>query len=333
MGKWDQYTENTPSSNKWEQYAETPQSSEIPAVSPAQSILSRGMGDAAILGGLGTAYMAGKWGLPKLANIAQSIPAVYSDTIASDYAKGVRKSFVQAHTDEINKFGAKLDNLMAKNPEGTVNLKNLVDDIKSNWQDMPNEARTYLNKTPHLRDMIKNAETPTELSLRQSQDVINYLNKGAKNFDIREVINNIKGEQLNNFEEMAGVRSDYAKFIEPYNNVKKYFKYNNLLKNIENKFGGAEGITDVKSILPKSVVDKMGGYRWAKSIFTPSRWLPKLTGLGRGLMAGMGENVLTNKVLENAYGTSDPRLLMSPLTGDKQAQEEAFRLWAAQNVT
>ena len=105
----------------------------------------------------------------------------------------------------------------------------------------------------------------------------------VNNLDVLDAINTVKGAQLGAFPEMAEIRTNYQTFIEPYKNIKSYFKFNRILNAIKNKFGGAEGEAAAESILPKEVVKKIKGYRAAANLAqmpgeTPliGRWIRNL---------------------------------------------------------
>lgn len=304
-----------------------------PQIPQSQGINSPTGGLALGVGAVAGVPLAVK-GLPMAGRVVGAIPKVWSDKQGANFAQDVRKEFVAAHTKEVNKFGNSLDTLMQKNPTGNVDMSEIVSDLKDSWKDMPNEAKTLLNKAPYLRDMIKDANVPTAIPLKDSQKIINYLNKGAKHLDVRETINNIKGEQLTNFPEMTDVRANYTKFIQPYKDVKKYFKFNKTLSGIENKFGGPEGMQAVKSVLSESVVKKIGAYRWASALANPSKWIPKALGLGKGVVSGIAYSApltVIMDIMSNAvYGVPASRAMEQAL-GSPQTPEE-FRKWQERNI-
>lgn len=209
------------------------------------------------------------------------------------FANKIRSEFVNVKVKAVKAFEKTLDDLVAKSPETKVPLKGVVDDISVNIHTMPQEIKSVLNKTPYLKDMLKseNPLSPDTLNVKQVQEITNYLNTKvpknirANNLDLLDVISDIKAAQLEAFPtEMAAARSSYAKMIEPFNNVKNQFKFNKVLSAIENNFGGAEGKEAVKGLLPKSVVDEMGGYKNAyetlKHLRALAPWLGIATGAG-----------------------------------------------------
>lgn len=286
--------------NKWEKYSSPQQDtkSRWDSYSTTDSNNNSGIGISDVIGsafglvagGAGAygAYKAGRIaakGAGFVAKAVKNMPKVLNVEKGADFAQQIRKAFVEAHTEQTNKFGAKIAELSVKKPNVNVSLESVVEDLKSNWNDLNNETKSVIKKTPVLRDMFsdKNPKLP-KITLKQSQDVINYLNTKIpkniryNNLDVIELVNGIRGSQLADFPEMAGTRAEYSKFIKPYKNIKEYFKFNKLLDSIKNKFGGAEGQSAVEKVLPKDVIKKMGGYRAAAKLWQPVR------SISRGLL-------------------------------------------------
>jgi hypothetical protein len=241
------------------------------------------------LGALGGAgYGLYKSGIPQFVgrgvrNVAQgfgNLPKVVNPQKGTDFAQTIRKSFVDAHTEKVNAFGNSLDQLAINNPTRSVSLADSVRDIAENWDDFSSSTKSAIKNTPVLNKYLKLDKTgkmtiignPGNIDLKSTQEIINHINTKvpanikANNLDLIDTINNIKGAQLEAFPEMEQVRADYRKFIEPYKNVKQYFKFNKLLNAIKNRFGGAEGQVEVEKILPKEVIKKMTGYRSAAKL-------------------------------------------------------------------
>lgn len=198
----------------------------------------------------------------------QALPQAVSYKQGAAFAKDVQKSFVQAHTNKVKQFGENLDKLSTDNPERAVSLKGLVTEINSD-PDISPEARRIFEKTPHLKEMLTRPDLAENVTLRETQDILNHINTKipknitVNNLDVLDLKNNIRSAQLDAFPEMAQVKQDYASFIAPYKNVKGYFGFNKTLNAIKNKFGGPQGQEAVEAILPKEVISRMGGYRRA----------------------------------------------------------------------
>jgi len=313
--EWDKYiVEPTQSSDEWEQYAisEQPQQPKNRLADLAGGALGLG---AVGLGGLAL----GKSGIPQaisrgIGNVASGVtnlPKVVNVNKGADFAQQIRGAFVQAHTDTINQFGSQLTELANKNPTKTVSLVDVVDDIVNNWNDLTPSTKSAIKNTPTLNKLIKVEKgiakvsgNASKVSLKATQDIINHLNTKvppnirANNLDLLDAINNIKGSQLEAFPEMAKVRGEYAKFIEPYKQIKNYFKFNKLLDAIKNKFGGAEGQVAAEKILPKSVIKKMKGYRSAAKLAELPSDLPLVGRMFRSVGGALGVAPMVLQAIE-----------------------------------
>jgi hypothetical protein len=275
---WDSFiVKDQPKVDEWSLYELKPMSKEVD--SKVNSLLgaTTAVGSVA-LAGLGLA----KTGIPQkivkgvdtVGRGIANLPKVTNMKKGADFAQSIRASFVQAHSDKVATFGNQIEQLSGKYPNNPVSLQNTVETINNNWSELTPEVKSVLKKTPYLKNMVglKPKTLVTDLSLSKSQEIINYMNTKVpkniryNNLEVVDTLNGIRGAQLEGVPEMADVRADYKKFIEPYNQVKSKFKFNSLLDSIKNKFGGAEGQTAVEKVLPKDVVKKIGGYRTAAKI-------------------------------------------------------------------
>lgn len=203
---------------------------------------------------------------------------------ADTFANSVNEAFVKTHTIAVNKFGGDLEKWAVKNPNKSVDLTALVNELKSDTELSKQTAGRILNKTPKLDALIKDPNLVGSVSLKDSQEIVNHLRTKLKSggYEIQEAINNVKGSQLAAFPEMAETNAAYAEFIEPYKQVKNYFKVNKILPGIENKFGGAQGNVRVEKILPKEIFKQINAYRAAVKATNPIKTV------ARGLMGGAG---------------------------------------------
>lgn len=222
----------------------------------------------------------------------------------ASFAEDVRRSFVQTKKDAVAKFGKDLDTMVEKSPDNVISLKSVADDITGNINEISSEAKNIFRKTPYLKDALEG--TKSNFTVKEIQDAVNYLNTKvpknirSNNLDVLDVISDLKATQLEAFpEEMASARAAYAKIIEPYNNVKTQFRFNKVLKSIENNFGGAEGRKAVEGLLPKSIIKEIGGYQKAyetlKHFRTIAPWLGVMAaGSAGGYVAGRVVQGVTN---------------------------------------
>lgn len=225
----------------------------------------------------------------------KNLKYVTDDDVGAKTMKAFRDEFANIKTKAVETFGNQLDDLASKNPTRTVDLTNTIDDIKSSLDDMPPEARNALKKVPLIKNLLEKPVLKDRVPLKDVQDAINYMNtKIPKNIrsshiDILDAVNDIRVAQLDAFPEMASVRADYAKTIEPYNQVKNYFKFNKLEKAIESGFGGSEGRKAVKQLMSPETISKLGGIREAQNVANMSSELIRnlVIGISSGVGAGM----------------------------------------------
>jgi len=219
-------------------------------------------------------YKVGKAGLEVAAQTLRGIlnlPKIVNVNKGSDFAKQVRTAYVQAHTEKVNKFGNQITELAKAQPNKVIDLSEFVKEI-TNDPDITSQTMSIFKKTPILGKILDNPATATQVQLKDAQTIINHLgtkipaNIRANNLDLIDAVNTVKAAQLDAFPEMANVRAEYKAFIEPYKNVKPYFKFNKILNAIVNKFGGPEGQVAVEDILPKKILKQTKGYRAAKNL-------------------------------------------------------------------
>lgn len=252
------------------------------------------------------AASAGLLGMAKIGNIPidriagnignkignTNLAKAMSSNKSSAFAGEIRNAFVNAHTQEVDKFGRAIDALAKQRPDASVSLRGVVDEI--NGSDLPNEVKNVFKKTPILRDMLKTPDLADKVPLKSAQDIINYINTKvpknirANNLDLIDTLNSIKAAQLDAFPEMAKVKADYAGFIQPYNNIKNMFKVGKLLESVKSNFKDPELRMAVDKVLPKSVIKQMGGYRRAANVIKMAWKAIPLAGLAAAGGAGYG---------------------------------------------
>lgn len=235
------------------------------------------------------AYGLGK-GIQYVGKLGTNLPKILSTKKGSAFAEKIREAFISVKQKAVEKFGGQLDKLSKLNPTKTVSLRNEVDDLVNNLSELPNEVKSVFRRTPHLGKMLDDPSLANDVSLSRVQEIINYIQTKipatikSKHIDILDTLSDIKAAQLRAFPEMAKVRAEYAQVAEPFKNVRNYFKFNKILKGIESNFGGAEGKKAVESLLPKSVIKQMGGYKTTINTLKVLRralpWIPAALGLG-----------------------------------------------------
>lgn len=225
------------------------------------------MGNVITKGALGT---AGKQTAKGLGENIQGMTKFIGQGNKANFAEGIRNKFVNLKTQAVNRFGNQIDDLAKANPTKTISLREIVDNLLTDIDELSPQARSAIKGNPILKKFLENPELADNVSLKDTQEIINHFNtKVPKNIrfnhlDILNTLNDIKAAQLDAFPEMANVRYEYAKFKQPYDLIKNQFKVGKLLKAIEKDFGDPEFKKAVTQIFPKEVIKEMGGYKNAE---------------------------------------------------------------------
>lgn len=205
----------------------------------------------------------------------------------------VRAVAAQAKQNAVNQFGDSLDALAKANPSKSISLQHVIDNIKNN-QDLPYEANAVFNKTPILRDMLKNPNdqgyiSPSSVSLKDTQEIINYINTKiprsikANSLDILDAQNDIRAAQLHAFPEMDVARAQYGKFAEDYKLIKSVLNPKSTPGAIVSNFNNNPAVKDAASRVLAPVIGDMSKFRGQVSAVN---MLKKL--VGAGIIGGAG---------------------------------------------
>lgn len=215
---------------------------------------------------------------------------------AVQFADDIRGQLSKAKSDAVSKFGSRLEELSKNNPEKSVSLRELVNQINSNIDDYSQQAKIAFKSNPKFNKMLSDPTLADSVTLKDAQEIINTFNtKIPKNIkythlDILDTINDVKAAQLDAFSEMATARQEYAAFKQPYDLVKGQFKVGKLLGNIERNFNDPELRNAVNTLLPKEAISEMGGYRnTVKTLRAVKKYFPWALGAGAAWMGVRGK--------------------------------------------
>lgn len=184
-----------------------------------------------------------------------------------DLASRVRTLAAKSHQGAVDTFGAEVDNLAKANPTLSVSIQHVIDDIKNN-QNLTDTAKTAFNKTPFLRDMLKNPGepgyvNPNNVPLKDVQSIINHINTKiprnikANSLDILDAQNDIRAAQLDAFPVMAPIRDAYRVHAEDYKLIKGHLRPGATVNAIRSNFSGNVEVKDAaKRIFENSDVLK-----------------------------------------------------------------------------
>lgn len=229
------------------------------ALSPADNLQQRALNTV----GSGAGGFALGGGLTAAGNVVKGIGSGLSSVNtrlnndkAAGFASTIQKAFVNTKVKAVDKFGKELETLAEANPTKKISISSALEDY-SNPESaslIPNEVKNIMRKTPILKDVLKGTRSADDISLKEAQEMVNYLNAKVPanlkrtHLELPELISDIKASQLDAFPGMTDLRSEYAKVAEPYKNLKNYFKFNRTLAAIDNDFGGAQGKLALKKL-------------------------------------------------------------------------------------
>lgn len=249
----------------------------------------------AFFGGAVPAVSAGvKSATQGIGNVFKKVP----------FAEKIRTAFFTTKHNAVERFGNDIERLSVENPERIISLKpqieELIQDIKLNPK-----LQSTINRTPALKQIVDNPDLANNITLKQSQEIINGLRSKLpatklQGYNVRpddiplfELIDDIKGSQLNAFPEMEGVRKSYGEVLSRYNLIKNKIKQGQLLKNLSTKFGDPELNKAAEDLLNKDTVSEIRNYRNAVKTLKGFGILG-----GTAIAAGVGGTV-AKKIFQN----------------------------------
>lgn len=213
------------------------------------------------------------------------------DQKSLDLAKKVRAVASQAKQAEVNKFGVSQKMIQDAKPGTSISLRNVVDNINTNMPEMAQDAKNALRKTPGLGEMIDNPQLADNVSLTDSQSIINHLNtKVPRNIkynhlDIMDALSDIKAAQLDAFPEMAAVKEAYGKFAEDYKLIRSSLNPKSTPNAILTNFNNNIAIKDAASRVLAPVMKDMGRLRTQVGV---TNFIKRLISLGVAGKVGKG---------------------------------------------
>ena len=219
----------------------------------------------------------------------------------ADLAHRTRTAFSEAKQNAVKSFGDDIDNLAQSNSDRTISLREQVEAINLD-PDMAPEAKAIFRRTPFLRDMINDPNLADNVTLKQVQEISNYINAKvpktvkANHLDILDTLNDIRAKQLDAFPEMGEVRAKYGAFKESYNTIKNDIKARNILKSIETNFKdpvGKEAARGIMKTFDSKLLNDLENYKRSVVMLKIGGILGKgaLGAAGVGAVAGVGTSV------------------------------------------
>jgi len=115
---------------------------------------------------------------------------------------------------------------------------------------MAPEAKSVLRRTPILKDMLSNPQLADNVSLQDTQKIINYINTKVpktikyNHLDILDALNDTRAAQLDAFPELQAVKNEYGKFAEDYKLVRSALNPRNTPNAILTNFNNNIAVKD-----------------------------------------------------------------------------------------
>ena len=236
------------------------------AYTPTDDIVAlkkRGMNavGGAILGGMVPAVIGKIQGSKRAFKF---IPATDEKKIG--LAETVRANVLKTKQSAVNEFGEQVEKLAQSNPNKTISLRETVDAINLD-PNLPAEIRGVFNKTPILRDLLAKPELADNVSLKDTQEIINYINTKvpktikATHIDLLDHLDDIKAAQLDAFPEMEGIRAGYRAMKQNYNLIKSGLKEASLLENLGKNWQNAEIRAAFKKMVNPQTLELVKNYQ------------------------------------------------------------------------
>ena len=217
------------------------------------------------------------------------------DTKETRFAEKVRTSVYDAKHDAVEKFGQDIDNLAKANPNREVSLRNTVDRLKTEWNDLTPEAQRVFSKVPKFKEMLTNPDLANNISLRDTQEIINYFNTKVpktikyQHLDILDTLDDIRTAQLDAFPEMEQARASYAQVKQNFDIIKNKVKVGQTLKNVAKNWGDPEIKKAANTLLRgKDILQDIRNYQRNLKILKFTGLATKLTAKGAATGLGLG---------------------------------------------
>lgn len=216
---------------------------------------------------------------------------------APSFLRKVRGAVTARKAQAVEEFGAQLDDLATKNPETRVSIANSLDKLRmeitgGQMGDVvipPNpKIASIVNRSPTLKAYFNNPEAANNVSLRESQAIINELrnklpamkkaglNVTSDDIPLFDLIDDIRGNQLDAFPEMEGVKQAYGQVLSKYNLIKNRIREGSFKRNLMNNFGDSpESKQAFEGLLTSDILKEVKNFKNTNKLL-------KAAGLGIG---------------------------------------------------
>ncbi len=271
----------------------------LPQPTPEQQIVGEAAGLAVPMEkGLKAVGGVAKFGGNMVRTMAKESPFI------RQISEMVRKPFVETGKklgEAIDKYDMASESAeFAGKEASTVKKVSLEDTLNKVMEDMVDNPaiQSAVNRSPSLKKLIANPELAKDVTLRQSQNIINELkgtaaiqSKLAGNSkympldrDVVDLTNLIRADQLDVFPQFAKNIGDYKKVASNYwklKNLANPVRATSFMMGETSGFGNAVLRDSLKELAPQAI-EKIRAFRLAKKL--PKYAVPAAIGGGAGIL-------------------------------------------------
>jgi len=188
------------------------------------------------------------------------------------FLRKVRGAVFQRKRQASEEFGSQLQDLSRANPNKKVSLRNVIDKINNTAAEEP-KLKTLINRTPSAKRLADNPQLADEVPVEEAQRIINDLtaklpsskklgfNVTSDDIAVFDVIDDIRGSQLEAFPEMQQIRQSYSQVINKYNLIKNKIKAGSLQNNLIKDFGDRELKEAFEELVPADILKEAVEFR------------------------------------------------------------------------
>ncbi|MBU0907347.1 MAG: hypothetical protein KKE05_04300 [Nanoarchaeota archaeon] len=191
---------------------------------------------------------------------------------APGFLRKVRGAVFQRKRQASEQFGSQLEDLSRVNPNRKVSLRQVVEKINSTAAEEP-KLKSIINRTPSIKRISDNPQLADTVPVEEAQRIINDLtaklpsskklgfNVTSDDIAIFDVIDDIRGSQLDAFPEMAEIRQSYSQVINKYNLIKGKIKAGSLQSSLIKDFGDRELKEAFEELVPSDILKEVKEFR------------------------------------------------------------------------
>jgi len=184
---------------------------------------------------------------------------------APGFLRKVRGAVFQRKRQASEQFGEQLSELSKARPNQKVSLRNTFDKINATAAEEP-KLKTIINRTPSAKRLADNPDLANEVPVEEAQRIINDLtaklpsskklgfNVTSDDIAVFDVIDDIRGSQLEAFPEMEAIRKSYGEVANKYNLIKNKIKAGSLQNNLVKEFGDLELKEAFDELVPADIL-------------------------------------------------------------------------------